>query len=88
MKVLKIGATWCQGCKIMGPRWKEIETENPWLQTEFYDFDQSAEIVKTYNITAMPSFIFLDKNGNEILRLTGEVDKIKLIEVINQNKDK
>jgi thiol-disulfide isomerase/thioredoxin len=88
MKVIKIGATWCQGCKIMGPRWKEIEVENPWLVTEFYDFDQNKEIVSKYNITAMPSFVFLDKDNNEILRLSGEVDKIKLIEVINQNKDK
>lgn len=88
MKVIKIGATWCQGCKIMGPRWKEIESENPWLKTEFYDFDQDKEIVNKYNPTAMPSFIFLDKNDNEILRLSGEVDRIKIIEAINQNKDK
>ncbi|MFA5207777.1 MAG: thioredoxin family protein [Candidatus Paceibacterota bacterium] len=88
MKVIKIGAIWCQGCKIMGPRWKEIEIENPWLKTEFYDFDQNKEIVSKYNPTAMPSFIFLDKNDNEILRLSGEVDKMKIIEAINQNKDK
>lgn len=88
MKVIKIGASWCQGCKIMGPRWKEIEAENPWLKTEFYDFDQNKEIVSKHNPTAMPSFIFLDENGNEILRLSGEVDKIKIVEVINQNKNK
>ncbi|OQB06180.1 MAG: Thioredoxin [Parcubacteria group bacterium ADurb.Bin216] len=88
MKVLKIGATWCKGCKVMGPRWKEIEGENPWLITEYHDYDNSEEVVKVYNITAMPSFIFLSEGGEELLRLTGEVDKIKLVEVINEHKDK
>ncbi len=88
MKVLKIGAKWCQGCRIMGPRWKEIESENPWLQTEFYDFDENKEFVSNLNITAMPTFIFLDQNDSELLRLSGEVEKDKLIEVINQYKDK
>jgi thiol-disulfide isomerase/thioredoxin len=88
MKILKIGATWCTGCKIMGPRWKEIEAENPWLETEYYDFDKSKEIVDKYNITAMPSFVFLSKEGNEILRLSGEVEKKELIEAINKYKNK
>jgi thiol-disulfide isomerase/thioredoxin len=88
MKVLKIGAKWCQGCKIMGPRWKEIETENQWLQTEFYDFDDDKEFVSKLNIMAMPTFIFLDNENNELIRLSGEVEKEKLIEVINQYKDR
>lgn len=89
MKVLKFGAVWCPGCLIMKPRWKEIEAENPWLQTEYYEFDESKEMVEKYNITtSLPTFIFLDKEGNEILRLNGEVEKEKLIEVINQNKEK
>ena len=39
MKVLKFGAVWCAGCLVMKPRWKELETENSWLETEYYDFD-------------------------------------------------
>lgn len=88
MKVIKIGAKWCAGCKVMGPKWKEIEAENPWLKTEFYDFDDNKEFVEKCTVTAMPTFIFLSENGEELLRLTGEVDKIKLIEAINQHKDK
>lgn len=40
MKVLKIGAVWCNGCLVMRPRWQEIEKENPWLKTEYFDFDE------------------------------------------------
>ena len=73
----------------MKPRWAEIEAENPWLETEMHDFDQDQEAVKEYNIDdKLPVFVFLDKNGDEFLRLTGEIDKEKLINIINENKDK
>lgn len=89
MKVLKFGAVWCPGCLVMRPRWAEIEAENPWLQTEMHDFDQDQEAVEQYKIDdRLPVFVFLDKNDNEFLRLTGEVGKEKLITIINENKDK
>lgn len=89
MKVIKFGAVWCSGCLIMKPRWAEIEAENPWLKTEMHDFDQDKEAVEKYNIDeTLPTFVFLDKENKEFLRLNGEIDKDKLIEIINTNKDK
>jgi thiol-disulfide isomerase/thioredoxin len=89
MKVLKFGAVWCSGCLIMKPRWEEIEADMPDLVTEYYDFDKDKDMVEKYNIDhTLPVFIFLDKEENEILRLTGEADKDKLIDVINENLDK
>lgn len=76
MKVIKVGATWCNGCLVMKPRWRDIEADNPWLKTEFYDFDESPEIVSKYNIDQnLPVALFLDSDGNEITRLSGEVSK-------------
>jgi thioredoxin-related protein len=73
----------------MKPRWKKIEGENSWLKTEYYDFDSDKEMVEKYKIDrTLPTFIFLDNKENEILRLNGEVDEDKLIELINQNKDR
>jgi thiol-disulfide isomerase/thioredoxin len=90
MKVLKIGAIWCSGCLVMGPRWKEIEKEIPWLETEYYEYDDHPQVAKKYNLEGerLPTFIFLDKEGNEFLRLEGEVEKNKLVEVIKENKDR
>jgi thiol-disulfide isomerase/thioredoxin len=89
MKVLKFGAVWCPGCLVMKPRWAEIEKENPWLQAEYFDFDQDKELVKKYGITEkLPVFVFLDKNGDEFLRLEGEIEKDELTKVINKNKEK
>jgi len=89
MKVLKFGAVWCSGCLVMKPRWKKIEEENSWLKTEYYDFDNDKEMVEKYKVDrTLPTFIFLDSQENEILRLNGEIEKDKLVELINQNKDK
>ena len=89
MKVLKIGAVWCSGCLIMKPRWADIEKEMPDLITEYYDFDKDKEVMEKYGIdNKLPVFIFLDKDENEILRLTGELDKKELIRIINENIDK
>ena len=85
MKVLKFGATWCSGCLIMKPRWQEIEKENPWLETELYDYDGNQEVFNKYNVSDdLPCFIFLDDNGNEFLRLTVEISKEKILEIIKK----
>lgn len=89
MKVLKIGAEWCSACLVMAPRWKEIEAELPWLKTEYFEFDDSPEIVEKYGLEdgLIPTFIFLDTSGEEILRLNGEVSKEQLLETIDKYKN-
>lgn len=90
MKVIKIGASWCNGCLVMKPRWQKVEKEHPWLETKFYDFDEDPEIIKKYNVTEerMPVFIFLDKNNTEIKRLSGEISESDIITLITELKDK
>lgn len=90
MEVLKIGAVWCSGCLAMRPRWQEIEKEHPWLKTAYYDFDHDKEIVEKYQIESgrLPEFIFLDKEGQEFLRLHGEPSKEKLVGIILKNKNR
>ncbi|MBN1162555.1 thioredoxin family protein [Patescibacteria group bacterium] len=89
MKVLKIGALWCSGCLVMVPRWKEIEKENPWLETTYYDYDSSPQVVSEYGLEEglLPTFIFLDKDGVEVHRLSGEVDKNTLLELVNKYRE-
>lgn len=72
----------------MKPIWAEIEKELPWLETEYYDVDQQKEISKKYDIVDLPTFVFLDKENNEIHREYGEIGKKSLIEIINKYKDK
>ncbi|NCU37572.1 thioredoxin [Candidatus Saccharibacteria bacterium] len=89
MKVIKVGAVWCSGCAVMKPRWQQIEQENPWLQTEFYDYDESPEVMAQYSIDEnLPVAIFVDEQGNEITRRNGEVSKDELVETIQALRDK
>ncbi|MDO8668760.1 MAG: thioredoxin family protein [Candidatus Buchananbacteria bacterium] len=88
MKILKIGADWCPECIIMRLRFTEIEKDMPDLQTEFIDIDKNPEIKKARNIEDIPTFIFLDKNGQEILRLQKLIEKEDLIKIIKENYDK
>ncbi len=87
MKILKFGAIWCSGCLVMKPIFAEIEKELEWLETVYYDVDQETELVEKYSITDYPCFIFLDKNEREIHREYGEIEKKKLIEIINKYKN-
>ena len=90
MKVIKIGAVWCSGCLVMRPRWEEIEKENSWLVTENLDFGEDSEKIKMYDLDegSLPTFIFLDKEGKEFTRLTGEISKKKLLKIIEKYRDK
>lgn len=44
------------------PRWKEIEAENPWLETEYLESEEHPEIIEKYHVKETAK-IFLDKEG-------------------------
>ncbi len=90
MKVIKIGATWCPGCLVMRPVWKRIEAENIWLVTEYYDVDEEKDLVAQHKVdrNLLPVSIFLDKDGNELLRLTGEVPRERILQAIREYRDR
>lgn len=88
MKVLKFGAVWCPGCLVMKPRWREIEAENPWLETRYFEYDDAKEMVDKWKVGKnLPVFIFLDQNDQEITRLTGEPSKVELLKIIDKHQN-
>lgn len=89
MKVLKIGAIWCSGCIVMGPRWQEIEADHPDLQTQYFEFDDHPDVMEKYGITdtTLPVFIWLDKQGQELHREHGEISKDELLKINEKYQD-
>jgi len=86
MKVLKFGAVWCPGCIVMKPIWAEIEKEIPELKAEYFDYDESKEEIKKYNIgDEIPVFIFFNKEGKEFHRIVGQRSKEELIKFTKEN---
>lgn len=72
----------------MKPMWDEIEQNIPGFEAEFYDADESPDVVKKYNVDIIPTFIFLDKEEAEITRLKGIQNKDKLEQIVKDNLDK
>ena len=85
MKVLKFGAIWCKECIVMRPMWNDIEEEIPELVTENIDADENPEILKKYDVSDVPVFIFLDKDNKEIIRLKGAQKKENLVNLVKEN---
>jgi len=90
MKVLKFGATWCSACLVMKPRWKKVEEIYPIFESEFFDYDNSPEEVKKYGVedASLPVFIFLDKEENEIERVSGEISEKAIVNLVEKYRDK
>ncbi|MFW0862199.1 MAG: thioredoxin family protein [Candidatus Komeilibacteria bacterium] len=88
MKILKFGAVWCPGCLVMRPRWEKIEKENDWLNTEYFDIDEFPEVKEKYELKEYPTFIWLDKNEQEIDRRQGEISEDEILDLINKYKEK
>lgn len=88
MRILKIGAEWCPECVIMELRWREIEKQFPDLKIETIDIDKNPAIKKERQVEDIPTFIFLDDNGQEFLRLEKLVETEDLIKIIEQENKK
>ena len=88
MKVIKINAIWCSACLVMNKVWNEIEKEKN-IEIINLDYDMDEEEVKKYNPEdILPVMIFTDDNGKELKRLTGEVKKEKIIDLIEELGEK
>lgn len=88
MKILKFGAVWCKECLVMRPRWAKIEAEITELVSEYFDADENPDVLKKYDVKDIPTFIFLDKDNQELLRLKGTVEEEKLVKEIKENINK
>jgi thioredoxin-like negative regulator of GroEL len=78
--ILYFTADWCNPCKKVKPIVKELIKDGYFFQ--IIDADSELELVKTFEIRSIPTFILL-KDGVEIKRITGAQTKIELINFIN-----
>jgi thiol-disulfide isomerase/thioredoxin len=83
MRVVKIGAVWCNGCLVMNNVWnKVLKTKD--VDTKVLDIDMDEEEVKDYNVgDVLPVFIFYI-GDKEVKRIVGEVSYDEMIKVIEE----
>ena len=83
MRVVKIGAVWCNGCLVMNNVWNKV-LKNKDIDTKALDIDMDEEEVKDYNIgDTLPVFIFYS-GDKEVKRVIGEVSYDEMIKVIEE----
>jgi thioredoxin 1 len=85
--VLDAYAIWCGPCKTMAPIFSELSDEMAGkIKFAKFDVDQQKEMGKELSIRGMPTFLFF-KNGEEVGRHTGMLDKKALSEKLRKALD-
>lgn len=83
--LVDFNAEWCAPCKKMLPIMEEISTTmQDKVRVEKIDVDVNNELATTLKVESIPMFIMY-KNGVEVWKHLGLIEKDKLVEAINQN---
>lgn len=77
-------ATWCMPCQMLTPILVEIDKENEDVEIFKVNVDENQETAIRYDIVSVPTLIFF-KDGKEIDRQVGLVEKEKLEEIIKNS---
>ncbi|KDR16041.1 thioredoxin-2-like [Zootermopsis nevadensis] len=68
--VIDFFAKWCGPCKVIGPKIEELATENPGVVFLKVDVDECEDLASHYEISAMPTFVFV-KNQEKLDAFSG-----------------
>ncbi|KAK9370909.1 PITH domain-containing protein [Lipomyces kononenkoae] len=70
LAVIDFNAVWCGPCKAIAPHFEKFPAKYPNVAFASVDIDQNKDIASQYDITAVPTFLFLNK-GQEVARVRG-----------------
>ncbi len=85
---VELGSRKCIPCKMMQPVMGSIEKDYAGkVKVIFYDVwtDEGKPYGKQYGIQAIPTQVFLDKDGNEFFRHTGFLAENKIVELLGEH---
>jgi thioredoxin 1 len=83
--LVDLGAKKCIPCKMMAPILEELTKEYQGKAAiVFIDVWQHMDQAEKYHLRAIPTQIFFDKQGNEVLRHVGFMDKKSIVQVLEK----
>ena len=75
-------APWCGPCKMLGPVFEEAEQEiGDKALLAKVNVDNESDLAAQYRVSSIPTIIVF-KNGKEVSRSVGFVDKQKIISLV------
>ncbi|MBR5555924.1 thioredoxin family protein [bacterium] len=82
-QVIKFSSAMCLDCQTMNKLFKEVfpKYNERIVLTEVHVQDGNAftgELIKKYNVTLVPTMIFLDSNNRQVKRIEGAIEKSEL----------
>lgn len=78
-------APWCGPCKMLGPVLEEVEKEiGTKAVVAKVNVDDEQDLAAKYGVSSIPTMIVF-KNGKEIERSVGFMNKEKIISLLNKN---
>lgn len=86
MKIIKIGALWCSACLITNKALKKYMDENKDIELVTLDYDFDEEEVEKYNPGKVLPVLIFEKDGKEVLRLSGEKSYDEIIKAVGDIK--
>ncbi len=82
--VIDFTATWCGPCQKMKPIFHKLAKKFKGKYNFIsIDIDKYPEIAEKYHIQSIPTFVFIDADGNEGNRITGLVEESVLAEELD-----
>jgi thioredoxin 1 len=80
--MVDLGADKCIPCKMMAPILEELEKEYEGLATiAFIDVWKNPDQAKRFGIRSIPTQIFYDRDGKEVERHVGFLDKKSILKI-------
>lgn len=82
--MVMVGKTHCIWCDSMAPQIKEIKEQYPKTVIYYMNVDKAPLDAINNNISELPVQLFYDKNGKEVARHVGYINKKGLLEYLRK----
>ena len=73
-------ADWCGPCKMLSPTVDEVAQENDDIKVVKVNVDESQNTAIKYQVMSIPTLVVI-KNGNEVNRSVGVIDKEEVLNI-------
>nr|WP_321265883.1 thioredoxin family protein [uncultured Sulfurimonas sp.] len=83
---LEVGSDSCHSCKVMGGILYNVTQKHPEYNVYFINVKKERSVARELKVMMIPTQIIYDKDGKEVYRNIGVLEKSKLLELFEKYK--